>query len=55
MEDKYVVALAGIVGAVLLGIANLILKGPDATVTTTIVGAITFCAGVAFGIKKSQG
>ena len=53
MEDKYIVALAGIVGAVVLGIVNLAFKGPDATVTTAIVSAITFCAGVAFGYKKS--
>jgi len=49
MEGKYVVAAVGIASAAALGIANLIFKGPDATVTTAIVGAITFIAGLAFG------
>jgi len=54
VESKHVVAVAGILGAAALGIANLIFKGPDATVTTGIVAAITFIVGLAFGyIAKS--
>ena len=45
-------AVVGIAGAVVLGVANLAFKGPDATVTTGIVGAITFIAGLAFGYVK---
>ena len=52
MEGKHVVAVAGIAGAVALGVANLYFKGPDATVNTAIVGAITFIAGLAFGYVK---
>ena len=52
MEGKHVVAAVGIAGAVVLGVANLYLKGPDAGVTTAIVGAITFIAGLAFGYVK---
>lgn len=46
------VASVGIVSAAALGIASLYFKGPDATVTTAIVGAITFIAGLAFGYVK---
>ena len=53
MEGKYVVAAVGIGGAVVLGVANLYFKGPDATVTTAIVSAVAFIAGLAFGYKKS--
>jgi len=49
VESKHVVGAVGIVCAAAVGIANLITKGPDATVTTAIVGAITFIAGLAFG------
>ena len=51
MEGKYAVAVAGILGAVVLGVANLYFKGPDATVTTAIVSAVAFIAGLAFGIR----
>ena len=54
MESKHVVAAVGIAGAVVLGVANLYFKGPDAAVTTAIISAITFIAGLAFGIKKSE-
>jgi len=53
MEGKYVVAMVGCVSAAGLGIANLYLKGPDTAVTTAIIGAITFIAGLAFGKKVS--
>jgi len=53
MEGKYVVGIVGVVGAVALGVANLSFKGPDATVTAAIIGAVTFIAGLAFGYKKS--
>ena len=53
MEGKHVVAVAGIVSAAAVGIANMYFKGPDATVTTAIVGAISFIAGLAFGYKTS--
>lgn len=49
MESKHVVAVAGICGAAVLGVANLIFKGPDSTVTAAVIGAITFIAGLAFG------
>jgi len=49
MKGKHVVAVAGIIGAVILGVANLHYKGPDATIITAIVGAITFIVGLAFG------
>ena len=52
MESKHVVGVVGICAAAALGIANLALKGPDAGVTTAIVGAITFIAGLAFGYVK---
>jgi len=52
MEGKHIVAIVGCVSAAALGIANLYFKGPDATVTTAIVGAITFIAGLAFGYKR---
>jgi len=51
VKGKHVVAVVGICGAVILGVANLAYKGPDATVITAIVGAITFIAGLAFGVK----
>jgi len=54
MEGKYVVAAVGIGGAVVLGVANLVFKGPDSTVTATIVGAITFLAGLCFGVKVKE-
>jgi len=49
MEGKYVVAAVGIGGATALGITNLVVKGPDTTVTLAIVSAITFIAGLVFG------
>jgi len=49
MEGKYVVAAVGIGGAAALGIANLVTKGPDTTVTLAIVSAITFIVGLCFG------
>jgi len=49
MEGKHVVAATGIAGATVLGVANLYFKGPDATVITAIIGAITFIAGLCFG------
>jgi len=49
VRGKHVVAVVGIIGAVILGVATLHYKGPDATVITAIVGAITFIAGLAFG------
>ena len=52
MEGKYVVGVVGVCGAAAVGVANLYFKGPDATVTTAIVGAITFIAGLAFGYVK---
>jgi len=51
MKGKHVVAVVGIAGAVILGVANLHYQGPDATVITAIVGAITFIAGLAFGYR----
>lgn len=54
MEGKFVVACVGIVGATALGVANLLVKGPDATVVTAVVGAITFIAGLAFGVRLKQ-
>jgi len=51
LKGKHVVAVVGIVGAVILGVANLHYKGPDATITTCIVGAICFITGLAFGVK----
>jgi len=51
MKGKHVVAVVAILGAVALGIANLHYKGPDATIITAIVGAITFIAGLAFGYR----
>jgi len=53
MEGKYIVAAVGIAGAAAVGVANLIMKGPDTTVTLAIVSAITFIAGLAFGKKVS--
>ena len=52
MEGKYVVGVVGVCGAAVVGVANLYFKGPDATVTTAIVSAITFIAGLAFGYVK---
>jgi len=52
VESKHVVAVAGIAGATVLGAVNLLTKGPDATVTTALVSAITFIAGLAFGYVK---
>ena len=53
MEGKYVVGVAGILGAVAVGVTNLYCEGPDSTVTVAIVSAITFIAGLAFGyIRK---
>ena len=52
MEDKHVVGIVGIIGAVTLGVANLYLEGPDSTITATIIGAVTFIAGLAFGYVK---
>jgi len=49
MKGKHVVAVVAILGAVALGIANLHYKGPDATIITGIVAAITFIVGLAFG------
>ena len=53
MEGKHVVGVVAIGAAAAVGIANLYFKGPDATVTTAIVSAITFIAGLAFGYKTS--
>jgi len=50
MEGKYVVAAVGIAGAAALGVTNLVLKGPDTTVTLAIVSAITFIVGLCFGV-----
>jgi len=55
MEGKYVVATAGVVGAAVLGVADLYFKGPDTTVITAIIGAITFIAGLCFGRGTSPG
>jgi len=49
VKGKHVVAVVGIAGAVILGVANLHYKGPDATIITGIVAAITFIVGLAFG------
>jgi len=49
MEGKYVVAAVGVGSAAALGIANLICKGPDATVTSAVIAAITFIVGLCFG------
>jgi len=54
MEGKYVVAAMGIAGAVILGSVNLVMKGPDSTITAAVIGAITFIAGLAFGYKVSE-
>jgi len=51
-KGKHIVATVACASAAALGIANLYFKGPDATVTTAIIGAITFIAGLAFGYKK---
>ena len=52
MEDKTVVAVVGMVCATILGVANLYFEGPDAAVLATLIGAITFIAGLAFGYKR---
>ena len=52
MEGKHVVAVVGILGAIVLGVANLYFKGPDSTVTAGIVGAICLIVGYAFGYVK---
>jgi len=54
MEGKHVVGTVGIVSAAALGVANLYFKGPDTAVTTAIIAAITFIAGLAFGKKVSE-
>jgi len=53
VKSKHVVAVVAIIGATVLGVANLYFKGPDATVITAIVGAITFIAGLVFGYKRT--
>jgi len=52
LKGRHVVACVGIVSAAVLGVANLVFKGPDATVITAIVGAITFIVGLAFGYTR---
>lgn len=52
MEGKYAVAVAGILGAVALGVANLYFEGPDSTVAAAIVGVIGLIVGYAFGYVK---
>jgi len=52
VKGKHVVACVGIVGAVILGVANLHYQGPDATITAAVVGAITFISGLAFGYVR---
>jgi len=49
MKGKYVVAAVGVGGAAAVGVANLVMKGPDTTVTLAIVSAITFIVGLCFG------
>jgi len=51
VKGKHVVAVVGIAGAVILGVAILHYKGPNAAIITAIVGAITFITGLAFGVK----
>jgi len=52
MKGKYVVAAVGIAGVTAIEVTNLVMQGPDATVTTAIVGAITLIVGWVLG-KKS--
>jgi len=54
MEAKFVVACVGIAGATALGVTSLVIRGPDATVITALVGAITFIVGLAFGVRLKQ-
>jgi hypothetical protein len=46
---KYVVAAAGIAGVTVIECVNLYVRGPDSTVTSAIVGAVTFIVGLVFG------
>ena len=52
MEDKTVVAVIGIICSAILGVASLHYEGPDAAIMATLIGAITFIAGLAFGYRK---
>jgi len=49
VEGKYVVAAVGIGGVAAVEIVNIIHVGVDSTVLSTVVGAITFIVGLAFG------
>jgi len=55
MEGKYVVAAAGIIGASAIEIVNLVTHGPNATITTAVIGAITLIVGFCFGRGTSPG
>jgi len=55
MEGKYVVAAAGVIGASAIEVVNLLVHGPNAMVTTAIIGAITFIVGLCFGRGTSSG
>jgi len=54
MEGKYIVAAVGIGGAAGVGIASLVMKGPDTAVTLAIVSAITFIVGLCFGVAVKR-
>jgi hypothetical protein len=52
MEDKTLVAVVGIASVAAIEIANIIFVGIDSSVLSAVIGAITFIAGLAYGIKK---
>jgi len=49
MEGKYVVAAVGIASVAAIEIVNLIMKGPDTTIVSGVIGAITLIVGYCFG------
>jgi len=51
-HSKLVVACVGIICVTAIAITNLVMHGPDSTVTAAVIGAITGVAGWIIGKKE---
>ena len=49
---RYTVAVVGIVCATVLGVADLVFKGPDSAILAAVVGAITGIVAYVFGRSR---
>jgi len=51
-HSKHLVACVGIVCVTAIAVTNLVMHGPDSTVTAAVIGAITGFAGWVLGKKE---